>query len=71
MNEQMQLEAEQMGMTVDEYLANQADLAEMAQAVHGWTQAVKSLTNTVTERTVATLVQIDDMCRRMRDRNNG
>ncbi len=59
MNEQLKLDAEQMGMTVDEYQVYLAEMAEMAQAVHGLTAVVKDLTDTVATHAATTKFQIN------------
>ena len=71
MNEQLQLEAEQMGMTVDEYLAYLASQAEMLQAVKDLTQAVKDLTGTVATHAANTQLQVNSLEWRMEGDSNG
>lgn len=59
MNEQLQLEAQQMGMTVDEYVAYLASQAEMLQSVRDLTKAVKHLAGTVAMHAAQSQLQIN------------
>ena len=59
MSDQLQLEAEQLGMSVDEYMTYLAEMAELSQAIRDLTQAVKDLTSTVAMHAANTQLQVN------------